>query len=341
VTEFIWDASSYDGLIPLSAAQQARAEGIVAVTHRLTRQFGGLDAYAGANLATFRSAGFTLIGAYAVTYTSGGTTQDDLTVHYADQVAPWWRDFAGWFWQADLERWPTDNVQASVGIEEARELRAGTGRTVVLYGSHGQYGNDLASWDGPLWNADYTSHAAAGFRAMYPGDNWRPSHGGWAGGWSAYSGREPDLLQYTSSATIGGLTTCDASAYRGTSAQLFALLTGSTSSTGGTDMEQLDRLIKNTGMSTRVIGDVLADLENLRNYLVSPPGTGLTEPPPPGSVIDLILKGATATTTPIDTAALAADIASALVASNANGLTAADHAAIVADIQSVFAKAGH
>ena len=226
MTVFIWDASSYDGLIARAAMDRARAEGIVAFTHRLTRQGGLLDPYAGANLATARDSGIELIGAYAVTYTSGGSAQAELTVHYADQVAPWWRTYPGWFWQTDLEKWSTDPVPAGVGIGEAQQLESGTGRICALYASHGQYQNSLTSWSGPLWNADYTGHPAAGFVAMYPGDNWRPSHGSWTGGWSAYSGREPDFLQYTSSATIGGLTTCDASAYRGTPAQLEALLTG-------------------------------------------------------------------------------------------------------------------
>ena len=179
MTQFIWDASSYDGRISAAAMAQAKREGIVAFTHRLTRQGGLLDPYARYNLAQARDAGIELLGAYAVTYTSGGSQQDDLTVRYADQQVPWWRTWHGWFWQEDLERWPNDPVAASLGISSAKELRAGTGRQVLLYASHSQYGDQLRSWDGPLVNSDYTRHPPAGFQAMYPGDNWRPDHGSW------------------------------------------------------------------------------------------------------------------------------------------------------------------
>lgn len=225
MTVFVWDGSSFDGHITVAQFQQAMVEGVVAFTHRLLRQTGEVDTYAAGNLTNARTAGMPLLGAYGVTYTGGGDRQDDLLIQLADQQVPWWRSFAGWFWQEDLEKWPTDPVAASLGISSATQLGTGSGRKVALYASHSQYGNQLTGWSGPLWNADYTSHAPGTVRAMYPGDNWRPSHGTWSGGWTAYSGREPDLLQFTSSATIGGLTTCDASAFRGTLDQLRALLT--------------------------------------------------------------------------------------------------------------------
>jgi hypothetical protein len=226
VTVFVWDASSYDGLIPVDTFRRAMAEGIVAFVHRLTRQGGLIDPYAGRNLAAARDAGLKLVGAYAVTYTSGSHQQDELTMRQADQVCPWWRTFPGWWWMEDLERWPSDAVPADLGIAVARELEAASGRRCSLYASHGQYGDQLRAWTGPLVNADYTGHDPAGFVAMYPGDNWRPDHGSWNGGWSVYSGREPDLLQYTSRANVAGLTTCDVSAYRGSYDQLHQLLTG-------------------------------------------------------------------------------------------------------------------
>ncbi|MBY8872648.1 hypothetical protein K7640_12460 [Micromonospora sp. PLK6-60] len=49
-------------------------------------------------------------------------------------------------------------------------------------------------------------------------------------------------------------------------------------------MEQNDRLVKATGYPERTVGDVLADLENLRNWLISPVGTaGLLSVPMAGS----------------------------------------------------------
>jgi hypothetical protein len=108
-----------------------------------------------------------------------------------------------------LERWPYDNVAAAQGVTCARLLRAATGRCVVLYASRGQYGDSLTGWDGPLWNADYRGGPG------YPGDGWVAADKGAAAGWAPYSGTAPAILQYTSSATIAGLTTCDKNAFRG------------------------------------------------------------------------------------------------------------------------------
>ncbi|MCZ7436476.1 hypothetical protein O7598_08760 [Micromonospora sp. WMMC241] len=57
-----------------------------------------------------------------------------------------------------------------------------------------------------------------------------------------------------------------------------------------TDMEQTDKLIRNTGSSTRTVGDVFADLQNLRNWLISPAGTaGLVNPPAANSPLQQML----------------------------------------------------
>ncbi|MBP1784535.1 MULTISPECIES: hypothetical protein [Micromonospora] len=56
------------------------------------------------------------------------------------------------------------------------------------------------------------------------------------------------------------------------------------------DMEQTDRLIKDTGSKNRTVGDVLADLQNLRNWLISPANTaGLVNPPMPNSPLQQML----------------------------------------------------
>jgi len=69
-------------------------------------------------------------------------------------------------------------------------------------------------------NANYPTSRRAGFKALYPGNSYA--------GWTAYSGQTPAICQYTSSATIAGLTTCDANAYRGTLDQLLTLIGGDT-----------------------------------------------------------------------------------------------------------------
>lgn len=229
MTEYLWDTSHFDGPLSFTTMAQARDEGIVALTHKLaegtTDTEGTSDDVA---LAAARDVGIEFLGGYLVprTYTSV-QAQVDFWLQIADASAPWWRDFPGWFWQVDLERWSYDNVSASVGIAAAQELRDRTGRWTILYASHGQYGDALTGWDGPLWNADYVSGSGTPAQ-LYPGDTWRPNHG-WAtgpGGWGAYSGREPQFLQFSSSATIAGLTVRDVSAFRGAVADLRSLIEG-------------------------------------------------------------------------------------------------------------------
>ncbi|MGN9764965.1 hypothetical protein ACTMS2_07315 [Micromonospora sp. SD12] len=55
-------------------------------------------------------------------------------------------------------------------------------------------------------------------------------------------------------------------------------------------MEQTDQLAYKTDVPTRTVGQVLADLENLRNWLISPVGTtGLVNPPMDQSPLTLLL----------------------------------------------------
>lgn len=228
MTQFGWDASHYDGLLSTAILTTARAEGVAFFTHKIGE---GLSDTEGTHddtaLAVARDAGIECLAGYLVPRTLDAAAQVDYWLKLADAGEPWWRTFPGWAWQVDLERWSYDNVSAAKGIDCARRLRDRTGRPVLLYGSHGQYWDELQGWDGPLWNADYTARSAGPFIGMYPGDEWAPLHSGtWRGGWAPYSGKEPTILQYTSSAVIAGLTTCDANAFRGTYDQLKDLFRG-------------------------------------------------------------------------------------------------------------------
>ncbi|MFE9958632.1 hypothetical protein [Micromonospora sp. NPDC005299] len=61
------------------------------------------------------------------------------------------------------------------------------------------------------------------------------------------------------------------------------------------DMEQTDKLVRNTGSANRTVGDVLADLENLRNWLISPANsTGLITQPQANSPLQQMLTMARA-----------------------------------------------
>jgi hypothetical protein len=219
-----WDASHYDGPLSRAILARAYAEGIRFFTHKIAEGLqdteGSLDDTA---LAAARDVGMPFVGGYFVARTNATpAAQVGRWVQLADAGEGWWRAFPGWFWQVDLERWSYDNVPASVGIDCARRLRDATGRAVILYASRGQYGDQLTGWDGPLWNADYRGGPG------YPGDGWVAADKGAPAGWAPYSGKVPAILQYTSSATIAGLTTCDANAFRGSVADFAAMIGGKT-----------------------------------------------------------------------------------------------------------------
>lgn len=218
MTQFGWDGSHYDGLLSTAILARAKDEGIAFFTHKVGEGTSYDDPNDLTALAAARNAGIECIGGYYVVRTGAVDPQVDNCLALADRDEPWWRDWPHWAWQVDLERWPYDNVAAATGVAFAKRLRDRSRKPVLLYASKGQYGDELTGWNGPLWNANYTSRAASGFKAMYPGDG--------GAGWAAYSGQIPVLWQFTSSATIAGLTTCDANAFRGSYDQLKALFRG-------------------------------------------------------------------------------------------------------------------
>lgn len=81
---------------------------------------------------------------------------------------------------------------------------------------------------------------------------------------------------------------------------------------GENDMEQSEKLAAQTGNASRTVGNVLADLSNLRDYLVSstPPPASVFRPPAANSVIAQLLAAAQKmTTVATDVAALKATVA--------------------------------
>jgi hypothetical protein len=323
---FIWDTSHFDGPISRAQMAQAKAQGIVSVTAKIAEGLSDTEGtHDDTTLAAARDAGIEFVGGYGIPRSNASVAdQVAYLIRLADAGEPWWRDFPGWYWQVDLERWPYDAVSATVGVEYAKRLRDATGRWVILYASHGQYGDSLTGWDGPLWNADYTSHAAAGFAAMYPGDAWAPLHGSWRGGWATYSGQQPTFLQFTSSATIAGLTTCDASAFRGTTADLRALITG-TGNRNGAAMALADDqalLVHNTAW-------MLQGLVRGDDPIVIP-----HDPSIPNSGATLANKGVAQAL-----AGIAVDAHAAAALPTAVSMTDADRTAIVADLETALGGA--
>lgn len=259
MTLFGFDASHYQGTLTGDILARVRAEGYDFFTHKLAE--GPQDtegSHSSTALTAAKDAGLPLIGAYMVPRT---TASVDAQVTYwldlAGTRVPWWPTFSGWFWQIDLELWPYDKVPASVGVACAQEMRARTGRQVLLYASHGQYGDSLTGWDGPLWNANYPSTMTGAASAIY-------QHvGGDSGpGWGEYSGQAPAIWQFTSSAVIAGLSGCDANAFRGDPNQLRTLITGGTM---GTDLSAFTTdhgSVEQTAYNANRILDGLARGEN-------------------------------------------------------------------------------
>jgi hypothetical protein len=214
MTIFGWDMSHFDA----PGIGSALAEGIKFVTHKA-----GGDAQ-DAELAAWWSGvkdvdpALCLLGAYWVLYPGNPTGRAHLFVDRLDVACPGWRD-RPFLLQADCEKWGGDasTVPSKADITVfctaltalAPKLRP------VVYAPKWVYGDSLTGLNFPLWASSYVA-GSGGFKSLYPGDG--------SSKWGAYSGQTPAILQYSSSATIGGQTTCDANAYRGTLDQLQALV---------------------------------------------------------------------------------------------------------------------
>jgi hypothetical protein len=188
------------------------------------------------------AAGIPLVGLYIVPRTPGPSieAQVNFAIAEADRQFPQWRTLPGYFWQVDLEHWSYDKVAPQHGVTMAALLRAKTGKPTILYAPRWAYGNTIGGSD-LLWASSYGSNPDLPFREAYEraGGNSHP-------GWAAYSGRVPTILQYGARTTIGGQGICDANAFRGTVAELAALVTGN----GDHDMWTQDQI--NTLMFTLV-----------------------------------------------------------------------------------------
>jgi GH25 family lysozyme M1 (1,4-beta-N-acetylmuramidase) len=210
----------FDGKLTVAIMRRAKIEGISFFTHKIGEGLLNDDPLDGTCLAAARDAGIEILGGYYIPHEGlSPAAQADRCIQLADRDEPWWRTFPGWFWQVDAERWTsTDQVTKQEIQAFADRLATRTRKTVIVYASRGQYGNALKGLTYRLWNAAYPSSRQAPFKSLYPGDN--------GAGWVQYSGQTPVFWQYASSATIAGLTTCDANAFRGTEQDLYELIGG-------------------------------------------------------------------------------------------------------------------
>ena len=237
MTLFGYDASDYDvdrGLT-IRRVREARAAGIDFMTYKGTEQSrdGTFHSqYYGVMLTAARDAGIPFLGMYTVVHSGVSTeTQATTAIDYADRHTPWWRDYDRFFWQIDLERWPTDDVPPSVGVDFGREMERRTGKVAVMYASRGEYGSSYLG-DFPRWNADYPFTEAEDFRTAY-----ERAGGDRGPGWVEYGTprRLSRIWQYTDSARIGSQRTCDADAFRGTLDD-FAAMIGARAPEGDDDV---------------------------------------------------------------------------------------------------------
>lgn len=158
-----------------------------------------------------------LLGAYWVL--TPGSPKDKAAAFLArlDSQCPGWRQRDAFILQLDAEEWNSDpSTKPSLAdCNTFCSYLAAAGKWVpVGYLPKWVYGS-VAGFGYPVWASSYVA-GSGGFKSLYPGDS--------SSRWASY-GKPVTILQYTSSATIGGQTTCDANAYRGTLSQLKDLVT--------------------------------------------------------------------------------------------------------------------
>jgi GH25 family lysozyme M1 (1,4-beta-N-acetylmuramidase) len=211
--------------------QAARADGMSFFTHKATEGTSIVHQHYGEAMRAARDAGMPILGPYAVPRTPGVgghgsvAAQVSYFLSYIDAQTPWWWEAKNTFIQVDLEHWSNarglyDAVSPATGKTFADLVAKRTGKRVIIYASHGQYGETLADIGYPLWNARYGTNPILPWRAGYT------TAGGDANpGWSPYSGQTPAILQYGSRLRVGSQDGCDVNAFRGSLDELRALLT--------------------------------------------------------------------------------------------------------------------
>lgn len=217
-----WDASHYDN--PPNAARMIE-ESFSFYTHKLGGDANDAEADdSWDNVRDYRDR--LLVGGYWVVRPdlhSNPTADADAFLARLDDQCPGWRN-GPFILQADCESWGDSSGKKKPNKAHIKafcdRLRAKCPKLMpIVYASKGDYGDSLTGLGYPLWNARYSvsykTGTASGLyaQALAAGS-----------GWGTYSGQTPAIWQFTSSATIAGQTTCDANAYRGSLAQLTALV---------------------------------------------------------------------------------------------------------------------
>lgn len=224
MTLYGWDLSHYDG----PDARRAIDEGFTFFTHKAGGDAIDAELDDWWNLMKgYRDR--VMLGAYWVLYPGSPVARADAFLARLDAACSGWRD-RPFILQADCEKWGGDpgTVPGRAEIEAfCDRLKTRMPKlTPIVYGPKWVYGNSLAGLSYPLWASSYVGGSGVASK-LYPGDG--------ASGWNAYSGQTPLILQFSSSATIAGQTTCDANAFRGTLTQLQTKLAPGWATENGVD----------------------------------------------------------------------------------------------------------
>lgn len=256
MTIFGWDASHYDA----PSIGNALAQGITFITHKAGGDSNDAELNDWWNGVKTIGQEECLLGAYWVLYPGSPSTKADAFIARLDSQCDGWRN-RPFMLQVDCEKWGGDaNTVPYKGDIQTfceRLIFRMPKLVSIVYGPEWVYGSSLAGLDFPLWASSYVN-GSGGFESLYPGDG--------SSKWHSYSGQVPAVLQYTSSANIGGQTTCDANAYRGSLQELTNLVAPGWME--APQMELTDKIGDET-YPNRTVGDVLRDIEQLRDFLVN------------------------------------------------------------------------
>lgn len=212
----------------------ARQAGVSFFTHKCTdgpRYY--KDPYFARAMAGAKSAGIPLLGAYHVLWNGNVAAQMDWFMSVLDAEAPGWRS-GGFLLQLDCEPFSYNGgAPSAASIKQAADhLRAKTGYTPLVYGPKWVYGDRLRDLGYPLWASNYGKNDAGTVATLAAAVS--------AGQWAAYSGQTPTVLQFGSRCVIGTQPTCDINAYRGTLAELRALIGGTRTESAAITIEEDD-----------------------------------------------------------------------------------------------------
>lgn len=276
MTTFGWDMSHYDA----PSIGNALAEGISFLTHKAGGDASDPEIAQWWNNVKGLNPDKVMLGAYWVQYPGNPIGKADAFLARLDATCPGWRN-RPFILQVDCERWNNDPGT----VPSISDVNAFCDRLVakmpklrpIGYLPDWVYG-DISKFKYTVWSSKYAGGSGP-FKSLYPGDN--------SSLWAGYGGKSVTILQYSSKATIGGQTTSDANAFRGTLAQLQAILAPGWKKEVVAAMDWDDKIqqgtTSDTGLDGRTFRMEAGDAENLRNWQYAPENGATVNPPPTNS----------------------------------------------------------